>query len=228
MVNKKSFKYSLRQDVEEVFGIEEVKKHDLLDQWLAAECELTETEKIRLEELRSTLEENVDLWNEAELKMNFIGPLLSLVNYNTKKYRAYMERPLSVAVGEDKASGTVDFLIARGRQEPRTSFFSVHEHKPELNVNKDPLGQLLIAMVAIQKANAEVEQSFPLYGAYVIGKFFYFVVFDGTTYARTEHYAANKSEELTQIFCALRQVKFYINEVVAQIKDRPPIAPLQV
>lgn len=136
----KPFKYWIRQEVDEVFGVKEVRKHELLEKWLEAELDISDKEKERLEELRLLLDENVDLWNEAELKMNFLGPLLLLVNYNTAHYRTFMERPLVVEKNGDTASGTVDFMIAKGRQEPRSPFFSVHEYKPDPTSSKDPLG----------------------------------------------------------------------------------------
>lgn len=209
----KPFKHWIRQEVEEVFGIKEVKKHDLLDAWLNAECTISDEKKERLEALRLFLDENVDLWNEAELKMNFLGPLLLLVNYNTDNYRTFMERPLVAEKDGDTASGTVDFMIAKGRQEPRSPFFSVHEYKPDPTGSKDPLGQLMIALVAIHQANHKEGFEFPLYGVYVIGQFFYFVVFDGKVYAKSRYFAAT-TEEIFKIYCLLEQVKSYIENVV--------------
>ncbi|NJN77190.1 MAG: hypothetical protein HC803_01740 [Saprospiraceae bacterium] len=61
----KSFKHWIRQEVEEIFGVKEVRKHPLLEKWLGAEFDISDKEKERLEELRLLLDENVDLWNEA-------------------------------------------------------------------------------------------------------------------------------------------------------------------
>lgn len=209
----KSFKHWIRQEVEEVFGIKEVKKHDLLEAWLNTECTVSDEEEEDLEALRLFLDENVDLWNEAELKMNFLAPLLLLVNYNTNNYRTFMERPLVAEKDGDTASGTVDFMIAKGRQEPRSPFFSVHEYKPDPTGSKDPLGQLMIALVAIHQANQKEGFEFPLYGVYVIGQFFYFVAFDGKVYAKSKPFIAS-SKDIVKIYCLLKQVKNYIENIV--------------
>ena len=125
----KFFNHWKRQEEEEVFGLNEVKVHPLLENWLKAKCDYSELEKQQLINLQTLLKDNVDLWNEMELKVRFLGPLLTLVNYDTDDYKFFMERPLIAKKGDKTASGTVDFLIAKGRQLPRSPFFSVHEYK---------------------------------------------------------------------------------------------------
>ena len=129
-----------------------------------------------------------------------------------------MERPLVVKKGTDEALGTVDFLIAKGWQLPRSPFFSVHEYKPDPMASKDPLGQLLIALVAIQQENEAMNLHFPLYGAYVVGQFFYFVILDKKTYSKSEPYVASKEKEIFEIFCILNEVKNYIDEIIEKEK----------
>lgn len=211
----KSFRHWIRQEVEEVFGVKEVRKHPLLEKWLEAEFEISDKETERLEEFRLLLDENVDLWNEAELKMNFLGPLLLLVNYNTADYRTFMERPLVAEKNGEIASGTVDFMIARGRQEPRSPFFSMYEYKPDPTGSKDPLGQLMIALIAIHQANKRDHFEFPLYGVYVIGQFFYFVIFDGETYAKSKPFLSSRSD-IFKIYALLKQIKNYIEDLVRE------------
>lgn len=213
----KSFNYWKRQEVSEEFGIREVKKHILLEQWLNAECDISEQMRTQLKHLQGLLKDNVDLWNEMELKMKFLGPLMNLVDYDTEYYRAFMERQLTLQKGDEIINGTVDFLIAKGSQLPRSPFFSIHEYKPDATASKDPLGQLLIAMVAIYKNNEKSSLEFPIYGAYVVGQLFYFVVFDGKTYCKSSPYLAAK-DEIFKIFCILNEVKTYINKLIEKEK----------
>ncbi|MEM0992320.1 MAG: hypothetical protein AAF847_12870 [Bacteroidota bacterium] len=211
----KSFKHWKMQEVEETFEVREIGGHPLLTEWMSISCELSENERIQLEDLRLLLKKNVNLWNEAELKFKFLGPLLALAKYDNDNYRAFMERSLTVKSGEETASGTVDFLIAKGRQIPRSPFFCIHEHKPDPSSSNDPLGQLLIGLEAIRQENASAGYNFPLYGAYVVGRFFYFVVFDGKTYAKSEPYVASQ-DDIFDIFCFLKQVKVYIDAIIAE------------
>lgn len=213
----KSFNYWKIQEVSEEFGIKEVYEHSLLEQWLNVKCDIDEETKNDLERLQFLLKRNVHLWNEMELKMKFLGPLMNLVNYDSEYYRAFMERQLTIKNGDETISGTVDFLIAKGFQLPRSPFFSVHEYKPDPTASKDPLGQLLIAMIAMYKSNQEEGLEFPIYGAYVVGRFFYFVVFDGKTYCKSEPYTASK-DEIFDIFCILNEVKVYIDRLIEKDK----------
>lgn len=213
----KSFNQWKRQEVEEHFGLEEAFSYPLLDEWLQSKYTLKPNEETQLKQLQSLLKYNVDLWNEMELKVRFLGPLLALVDYDTEHYKFFMERQLEVHKENEVATGTVDFLIAKGKQIPRSPFFSIHEYKPDSTASKDPLGQLLIALVAIQQSNKAEGYTFPLYGAYVVGRFFYFVVLNDKTYAKSDAYVATKNE-LFDIFSILKQVKVYINEIISKEK----------
>jgi hypothetical protein len=72
-----------------------------LTEWLNAKCDISENIKNQLKNLQTLLIHNVDLWNEMELKMKFLGLLLALVNYDTENYRAFMERPLIARKGNE-------------------------------------------------------------------------------------------------------------------------------
>lgn len=209
----KAFNHWKRQEVSMSFGIKEVREHPLLEAWLQSKCDIPEEDTKQLKKLQLLLRYNVDLWNEMELKMKFLGPLLALIDYDTSHYRAFMERPIITKLGDKTASGTVDFLIAKGWQIPYCPFFSIHEYKPDPTASKDPLGQLLIAMVGMYQQNQEKDYNFPLYGVYVVGRSFYFVVFDGKKYAKSLAYDATK-DEIFEIYCFLKQVKVYINGIV--------------
>jgi hypothetical protein len=84
--------------------------------------------------------------------------------------------------------------------------------------SKDPLGQLLIAMVAIQQANEEMNLHFPIYGAYVVGQFFYFVILNKKVYSKSEPYVASKEKEIFDVFCILNKVKDYIDAIIEKEK----------
>ncbi|EDN70114.1 hypothetical protein BGP_2120 [Beggiatoa sp. PS] len=62
----------------------------------------------------------------------------------------------------------------------------------------DPLGQLLIAMVAAQKLNNDLK---PIYGCYVMGRLWFFVVLEGLDYSTSLAYDATKND-IKEIFIA--------------------------
>lgn len=99
--------------------------------------------------------------------------------------------------------------MASGTQSPKQPFFFIHEYKKQLDTSNDPLGQLLAAMVAAQKLN---QSSHPIYGAYIIGRHWYFVILDGILYSESFAYDATK-EEIIAIVKILRHTKTIINQI---------------
>ena len=127
----KSFKNWLAQDVEEVFGISRTKKSDLLDRWLNANPTLTEYQTITMERLRADAEDNIDAWNEHALKFFFIGPLVTLIDFNEDDFHGFLEQTLTVSTDQVTARGNVGFMVAAGREKARSPFYLLHEYKPE-------------------------------------------------------------------------------------------------
>ncbi len=181
----------------------------LLETWLKANEPITEREQVELQELAKFLFHNAETWNEDELKFFFISPLIRLVNFQHAHYKAFAQRKFSAVIGEWEVNGIVDFVVARGIQHPLQPFFFLHEYKQERKRDNDPLGQLLIEMVVAQNQN---EAKFPLYGCYVIGRFYFFVVLDGQEYAVSDAIAAT-SADIFQIFRMFRWVKRNIQEI---------------
>jgi len=143
-----------------------------------------------------------------------LGPFLLLVNFHSSQYHPFLERTLSVKIGEETATGIVDFLIAQGEQIPKAPYFCLHEYKPEEGVSNDPFGQLLIAMVAAQQANELVGKQLPIYGAFIIGRNFYFVILEDKQYAVSDIFTATQTDIL-DIYLILQKVKKHITQVLS-------------
>ena len=108
--------------------------------------------------------------------------------------------------------GRVEFLVAAGTQNPRQPFFFLHEYKPTYKTTpSDPLGQLLVSMLATQTLNI---QERPLYGVYVVGKLWQFVLLDKNEYAVSSSFDATDETDLFKIFSVLKQCKIYIEKYV--------------
>lgn len=213
MVVEKSFKFWLAQEVEESFGIRRIKNMPALQRWLEHEVSVPKPAKATAEFLRAQLEDNVDNWNEATLKFLFIGPLCALVNFNTEYTNGFSEKPLSIKTDEHRASDYVDFMVATGTQSPRAPFYLVHEYKHENKAILDPKGQLLIAMVAAQKANQTVDLTQPVYGSYVLGRFWFFVVLNGNEYAISKAFDATQKDGFATVLHCLYAMRHYIKEL---------------
>ncbi len=178
----------------------------LLESWQQADEPISESEQHELTILAKELFYNAEVWNEDELKFLFISPLVRLVNFRHAKYKIFTQRKFSAVIGEWEVNGIVDFVVAKGIQNPAQPFFFLHEYKQERKRDNDPLGQLLIEMLVAQQQN---EAHFPLYGCYVVGRNYFFVVLNEKEYAVSSEYDASSSD-IIPIFHMFRFVKRYI------------------
>jgi len=178
----------------------------LLESWQQADDAISESEKTVLAQLAKRLFYNVEAWNEDELKFFFISPLTNLVDFQHTQYKAFTQRKFAAVIGEWQVNGVVDFVVSKGEQHPEQPFFFLHEYKQERKRDNDPLGQLLIEMLVAQQQN---EAKYPLYGCYVVGRNYFFVVVNGKEYAVSPEYDAS-SNDIMAIFRMFRWVKRFI------------------
>jgi hypothetical protein len=203
----KSFKNWELQDLQFRFGLNRKGiSYPILDEWLKSENDLSDSEIQKLDDLAQILLENADFWNEDELKMYFISPLLMLVNFRGDKYTAFFQRPLSSKIDDEEIGGIVDMVVATGYQKPVKPFFFLHEYKQERRRDNDPLGQLLAEMIVAQNLN---QDNLPVYGCYVAGRNWFFVVLNQKDFAVSDVFVATQ-KDIYQIVKILRQVKVYI------------------
>lgn len=205
-------------EVENVFGISAIKKMPLMNDWLAFSQPLTPKEEERAEELRLFIEEFASSWNEEDMKVFFIVPVLQIVNfYAYKKYRTFMEATLEANLVDAQNNpctlrGRVEMVVATGKQRPQTPFFFLNEYKAQRKVVTDPQGQLLIAMLAAQAKNNG--KNLPIYGMYNIGQFWFFVILKDKEYTTSKAFDATDKDDLKQIINALQYVKAHIERNV--------------
>ncbi|MEY4928078.1 MAG: hypothetical protein RI894_2514 [Bacteroidota bacterium] len=186
-----------------------------LDEWLSASqsVEIKTEDWAVAQKLRTKLALEVDGHNEEELKMLFITPLLSIIDLGrTSVYKLFAQRKISAIIQKndgtsDILNGRVEAMVALGIQKPRHPYFFIHEYKPHNKSTADPLGQLVAAMIVAQITNSDEK---PIYGLYVMGKYWNFVVLNAKEYAESRSYDATKIEDLKLILQALFWVKQYI------------------
>jgi len=119
---KLRFKDCTQKLLEEIFNLKQVFPHQALQNWITTESEVTPFEKTSLQYLKDHLLLCGQTWNEAELRDQFIGPMINLVNFDSEEVRYFAERNLSGFIEEWELSGRVDALIAQGRWEPQKVF----------------------------------------------------------------------------------------------------------
>jgi hypothetical protein len=217
------------QEAREILGIKEDLKGNLLEEWekRAASMIITAEEAKTLNRLHGKLKLYVRNWNEEDLKIKFIGHLIELVNFDDyeNEITAFAERSLSLIIQNVEIKGNVDLMVATGISEPRHPFFFIHEYKREENSSGSPVGQLLATMFVAKELNKKPknftlfetkQRNFsnkPMYGVYVLGRMWVFVVLDEHKYLLSKSYDSTDLEELQAIFKMLKAQKEMIFEV---------------
>jgi len=209
---KVNFKDCDREYLEDKFSLFQVMNNDILSNWIKEikNYSIDDFENETLKRLQFALIYRVDDWNEQELIEHFIGPLFSLVNFNSLEYGMFSERLLKAVVGEYELSGTPDAVVAKGRRSPKIPYFCFHEYKKENEPKGDPQGQCLAAMLVAQELNNNKK---PIYGVVVKGKIWEFIILEGKEYAISNAYKAT-DEELFEIVKLLKHLKTIIEEYV--------------
>lgn len=213
-------KYYFRQCtstfLDKQFGLRRAFSSQTLASWLQAEIELSEQEKAILKNYQELLILNNDAWNEQELALHFIGRVLGLARF-TEPYRfnLFAERRISAVVSsEDKdveLTGEPDGLLATGYREPEVPMFAFTRYKRELDPNGDPVGQTLAAMLVGQTLNGHRQ---PLYGCYVVGYDWRFLVLEDKQYTISQDYSALRDNifDIYRILKALKQIVIQLTE----------------
>jgi hypothetical protein len=190
--------------LEDTFGLYEVKNSVFFNKLVAHRHHLSDFERLALLHLQDKFNHNFRGWNEYELSAYFVVPLFGLVNFTTPYFNDFAERTIGAEVGEYELVGKPDGLIAKGKREPKVPFFAFQEYKPQTNPDGDPAGQCLAAMLVGQTLNNS--PTMPIYGCYVIGNTWCFMVLEGKAYYQSNAYVPD-DEEIFDIYSILQALK---------------------
>lgn len=212
----KSFEKWKTQEVETEFGLKSLMETKSLTDWLQYKTTFSTAEEATIEFLRKELLLMTTSWNEYDMSIMFIGPLLKLVNTQNKTYRTFFNFTLKAILNNKEINGRVDGMLAKGWQIPTKPLFFLQEYKSESGPNGDPLGQLLIEMVTAQALNNEPEQA--IYGCYIIGRNWFFVVLENNKYAVSKAYDATE-KAIYEIISILKKIKMMFELKIGYVAE---------
>ena len=201
--------------LENKFGLRVALELPSLTQWFqqSQQIPISEIDQIRLADLHEMLYINANNWNEQELSLHFIGPMFSMLKFSDLyRYNLFAQRHIEAKLQEYLLGGEPDGLIASGYYEPQIPYFAFAEYKRQRDPNGDPAGQALAAMLVGQTLNAHQN---PVYGAYVVGRDWYFMVLEETHYAISQGHNALQTDELSDILRILKALKEIIIKLTA-------------
>ena len=129
-------------------------------------------------------------------------------------FRSFAERRISASLTSVKGEeiylfGRPDEMIASGFREPESPFFCFQEFKRETDPNGDPVAQNLAAMLVAQAIH---ENTQPIYGCYILGRDWYFMVLVGQRYCISRGYDAS-TEHVFDLFRLLKTLKLFVDKL---------------
>ncbi len=182
--------------------------HPLLQEWLTCETTLNANEQYLFDMILTEAQQKIDGWQEEDLKMWFIAIVIRLANNLTndaKHYQPYFERTLEAIIDTHPLKVKTDFMVAKGILDtPELPYFHFQEYKRQTNPYGNPLAQVLEAMLIANELN---QNSQPIYGCYVVGRSWNFVILENRTYCISKTYDCTEADELLQIIAILRRFK---------------------
>lgn len=197
-----------QQRLYKLFGLREVQKIGELNNWLDNLPSLTKGEKYIANFYKNRLLKNINSWNEQELSLGFIGPIINIIDFK-KPYQInfFAQRLLTSIIDNYEIIGKPDGMIAAGHFEPEMPYFAFQEYKKDINSSGDPAAQNLAAMLIGQQQN---EADTVVYGCYVVGRLWYFMVLKGKEYAISKDYSTTDDGifDVVKILKALRNILF--------------------
>jgi hypothetical protein len=201
-------------DVVENLGIEVSYMSEGMEYWLDYTEKPTQMEIETLKRLSLQLRTEGNSWNESELEIFFLSPLLLMVNYNSIGVKTYVEREIKAVVNNIELSGVVDWIVSRGKGRPQVPYFCIKEFKKVKNSSNDPEGQLAAAMVAAQALNNNENT---IYGAYLLGREWIFCTLKGKNFVQSQSYLGTEEQGLIDIFMIMKNLKNIILKQVTEI-----------
>ncbi|NOQ36734.1 MAG: hypothetical protein GQ569_12710 [Methylococcaceae bacterium] len=203
--------------LDEAFTLRQVWESELLNQWENNEQQLNDFEKQTLKNLQKSLIRGGRAWNETELENKFISPVMMTAGIDDEQIGYFLERPLKGVIGDYELSGVVDGMIATGIRNPHMPYFCMHEYKRSVENQGTPDAQVLAAMLVAKEMNAN---KLPIYGLFVVGLVWNFIVLKDNEYCISKNYNAD-AEEIFTIFKMLKTLKQIVK---SEVNDNEPFA----
>ena len=189
------------------FGIKRQKECTHLNDWLHARYELNELERMLFNQGFSNAAENIDYWNEEELKVRLVGLLFLIANIEeNNNIKVFYERTIAGNINGVDLSVKSDCFVATSSDfnSPIHPYFFLQEFKKMRGEKKDPEGQMLAAMIISQSLNNDNK---PVYGGFMIGSNWWFTTLVEKSYCCSKKFDTTDQNSLLQIVFMLRKLK---------------------
>ncbi len=214
-----TYQYSKIRDTElkKLFEIKQKLDDHVFDEWFLNQTEIDNEVEMFLTDLIADNKSLIERYNEEDLKIYLISPLLNKINFllRDKEIRGFYELPMRYATDQFILNGTVDFVVSEGLIESKKPYFFIQEFKRNEDYG-NPRPQLLAELISAVELN---DWQF-IKGAYITGGNWHFVILEKLElhkyqYFISQNFDSTKIEDLKAIYKNLLFVK---NEILAMIE----------
>ncbi|MCV6638806.1 hypothetical protein [Candidatus Albibeggiatoa sp. nov. NOAA] len=213
------YQYSKIRDIElkQLVDIKQKIDECVFDNWFNNKIEIDSTVETFLAHLINDNKYLIERYNEEDLKVYYIIPLLSKINFllRDKEIRGFYELPMRYATDRFILNGTVDFVVSEGLIESKKPYFFIQEFKRSEEYG-NPRPQLLAELISA----VELNDWTCIKGAYITGGNWHFVILEKLAlhqyqYFISQNFDSTKIEDLKAIYKNLLFVK---NEILAMVE----------
>lgn len=162
-------------ELETLVDIKKLINKDKFKQWFNNDISIDKDTDNFLENLILENEDLIYDYNEEDLKVYFIIPLLNRVNFKIKEknLRGFYENKITYKTDKFIFSGTCDFMVSKGLLKSERPYFFLQEFKRAEDFS-NPRPQLLAELISAIELNNEIT----IKGTYIIGENWYFVILE--------------------------------------------------
>ena len=196
-------------DLREIFNIKERIDTEIFDDWFNNSIDLQSDIVTFLKKLLEVETPFIKKYNEEDLKVNFLIPILNRINFKMidKEVRAFYEGALSYKTKRFVLKGTPDFFVSKGLFYSKKPYFFIQEFKKS-RYGLDPEPQLLAELISAIELNGFDSMR----GAYIVGAIWNFVILEKIELDRYEYvvslnFDSTKIDDLQKIYKNLLFVK---------------------
>lgn len=197
------------KDLEKLFDLKMIFDDEIFDHWFDNRFSLQESDKQFLDHLLEQEGKLLRIYNEEDLKIHFISPILNRIRFKSLKneIRDFYEEFLSYETEDFILKGVADFFVAKGIKSPKNPYFFIQEFKRGREYS-DPEPQLIAELISA----IELNQFKTMKGVFIVGENWNFVILNRLDkhqyqYATSRTFNANNRNDLQGIYKNLLFVK---------------------
>ncbi|MCI5150424.1 MAG: hypothetical protein D3916_13735 [Candidatus Electrothrix sp. MAN1_4] len=190
---------------------------DVFSSWFFDQPDLKENDILFLTELLQKEFDFIRIYNEEDLKVKFIAPILNRVDFRdlTREIRDFYEEKITYQTDQFIFTGTTDFLIATGLEYSEKPYFFIQEFKRGKE-SSYPEAQLLSELIA----GIELSGCSAMKGAYIVGAIWNFVIVEKLAehtyrFFVSVNFDSTKLEDLMAIY---RNLLFVKEEILSMVE----------